>query len=159
MVLWFLSILRCFLLPCSRIAVNHTWRIAAYWPVPVHHLKPLAIAGVGQKESFEQTDKRSKCGGDVRIMPVSKTQQLIRKYSLTWMTMQLLRHRHCCRITAIRRLRTCSFETTNPAILPSRYSWSGAAWLFSSRRWRRLEIDWQKSKTWSSQHSQRHKSR
>ena len=51
MVLWFLSILRCFLLPCSRIAVNHTWRIAAYWPVPVHHLKPLAIAGVSHKRS------------------------------------------------------------------------------------------------------------
>ena len=24
--------------------------------------------GTGQKESFEQTDKRSKCGGDVRII-------------------------------------------------------------------------------------------
>jgi len=38
--------------PVHRIAENHAWRIAAYWPGPVRNSWRVPIAGPGQKWKF-----------------------------------------------------------------------------------------------------------
>jgi hypothetical protein len=56
-----------------------------------------------------------------RTMPgaiAEKTRQLFRRYSLTWMAIQLLQQPHCCRIAELRIQRACSTENIDPNHIP-----------------------------------------
>ena len=56
--------------------------------------------------------------------------QIFRRYSLTWMTMQLLQQQYCCRIAGLRRQWACSFERINPIIVLICCSQSGGSMAF-----------------------------
>ena len=77
-----------------------------------------------------------------RQLPALKIQQLFRRYSLIWMTMQLLQQQNYCRTAELRRQRACLSERIKPIIILNQCSCFGSGMATFAQS---LELMWDKA--------------